>query len=187
MKESKKFTIAQFASGCDYPVEEYYEYAGGQIFNLQLRYWVEALQKFTNLDPDNFKKEELILILDCLCNSLATLAGVNIKPKKKDYTPSLLELFKKTLKEQKGWDLKLEKPELLEELEEMREYHNNVCKHLNKSQSRKDLIGCIDYQRICKYMNTTQNIWLWVLGKRFRNKIPKEQRRFFDYDFSWRL
>ena len=144
MKESKDFYVATFASGLN-PVGEYYEYTQDRIFNLQLRYWVEALEKFINLYPGNFKTEELVLILNCLCNSLETLAGVNIKPPKNNRTPSLLNLYRLTLKEQKGWDLESEEPQLLEELKGMAEYHNNICKHLNRSQFRINLLHSINH------------------------------------------
>ncbi len=183
MEESKGFYVATSASGED-PVGEYYEYAGDKIFNLQLRYWAEAVEKFKHLYAQNFKHEELVLIMNCLCNSLEALAGVNIRPPKNNRTPSLLELYTKTLKDERKWDLKSEEPQLFKELEGLVEYHNNICKHLNRSPVRKDLLRSVSYEGTCKYMSTTQNIWLWILGKKFKGKRLKEQRRFFEYDFS---
>lgn len=185
MKESDSFSIAQYASGSPaFLVDEYYNLVSDKTFNLQLRYWVEALCKFENLNEGNFKAEELVLVLNSLCNSLETLAGVNIKPTKGDYTPSLTILYSKTLKEQKGWDLIREKPRLFAELQEMIKYHNNICKHLNKSSSRKELLKTIDYKKIQRYMKTTQEIWLWILKKGFKGKIPEEQKIFFYSDFT---
>lgn len=185
MKESKEFYIAHYASGSSaYLVDDYYHLVKDKTFNLQLRYWVEALCKFENLYPGNFKTEELVLILNLLCSSLETLAGVNVTPENNDRTPSLRELYSETLKKQKGWNLGSEKPGLIEALKEMINYHNKVCKHLNRSSSRKELIKSIDYNKIQRYMKTTQDIWLWILEKQFKGKRLDEQSEFFDNDFT---
>ena len=183
MKESKGFSIAHYASGSpEYLIDDYYHLVKDNIFNLQLRYWIEALCKFENLYQGNFKVEELVLILNLLCNSLETLAGVNINPRK--FTPPLSKLYKETLVDDRKWNLASEEPGLFAELEGMIEYHNNVCKHLNRSSSRKDLLKKIDYKKIKKYMKTTQEIWLWILKKKFKGKKLAEQSEFFNYDFT---
>jgi len=82
MKESDDFDPywASLASGSEPFIKSYYDMAGKNIFNLQLRYWVEALTKFRDLDEEcNIKVEELLLIINLICNSLLILAGVNYK------------------------------------------------------------------------------------------------------------
>lgn len=93
MKESKSYRWAELASGQDNYIVEYYCKEKPNTFNLQLRYWVDALMKFQNIYDGNYKVEELLLILNLLCSSLETLAGVNIKPT--EYTPSLKNYIKK--------------------------------------------------------------------------------------------
>lgn len=181
MKESEEFYWARFASGqIDY-VDSYYKIVNDKIFNLQLRYWIEALMKFQNLYDGNFKVEELLLILDLLCHSLETLAGVNINTPTKDRTPPLMILYKKTLKNDKEWDSSQEKPFLFKNLEEMDNFHKNLCKHINRSDSRKELLKQVSYEKIRKYMETTKEIWLWILNK---SNAPKEQLQFFEDDFD---
>jgi len=183
MEESKDFYWAQLASGdIDY-IGTYYEIESNVTFNMQLRYWVEALIKFQNLYVSNFKVEELLLILDFLCHSLETLAGVNIIPPANDFTPSLMNLYKESLRNDRGWNLKFDKPDLFKSLEEMNNYHNNLCKHINRSNSRKELLKQINLEKIRKYMNTAKNIWLWLLNKKYKGQIPNEQLQFFEYDF----
>lgn len=182
MEESKDFVMAGFASGQGAFLDYYYGYVNNKIFNLQLRYWVEALEKFNNLTPElNLKKEELVIIINLLCQSLAILAGVNIRPKKN--TPPLMVLFEKELSKEKKWNLISDNPILFNELKEMNTYYNNLSKHLNRSKYRKSLIREINSEKIKKYMYTTQNIWIWFLGKRYKGKIPEEQMIFFNNAF----
>ena len=77
MDESNDFIWAEYGSWCTDYVGSYYEHVGTRIFNLWLRYWVEARMKFQNLYSGNHKVEELFIILNLLCSSLETLAGVN--------------------------------------------------------------------------------------------------------------
>lgn len=180
--EREFFYIAELASGeLDY-IGDYYETAKkDKIFNLQLRYWAEALAKFQKLYDDNFILDEALIIINCLCGSLETLAGVNIKPV--EHTPSLVRMYEVTLKLDKGWDLKVENADLFEKLKEMDNYHKNICKHINKGNFRREMLGEINYRKIKEYMGVTQEIWLWVLNKAFSNKIPENQIVFFRNGF----
>jgi len=179
MDESKDFIWAQYGSWCTDYVGAYYEHVGTKIFNLQLRYWIEARMKFQNLYDGNYKVEELLIILNLSCCSLETLAGVNIKPPKKDFTPPLTTMYKETLKADKGWDLLKEKPDLFAKLEEMDQFHKNLCKHINISSSRKALLKQISYEKIQDFIEATKNIWLWILDKKFKGNIPESQLEFF--------
>ena len=179
MEESKDFYWAQYSSGNDCFVGRYYEKMGAKTFNLQLRYWVEALEKDQRLYPGHFKVEELLLILNLLCMSLETLAGVNIKPPTDDYTPPLMTMYRHTLKDEKGWNLELEKPDLFAGLNEMDHLHKNLCKHINISRSRKDLLKKISYEKVQSFIEVTRNIWLWILDKAFKGNIPEHQLVFF--------
>lgn len=186
-QEKDFFYIAELSTGqIDY-VDDYYEKVKtNKIFNLQLRYWTESLYKFQKLDESHFILEEALLIINCLCNSLETLAGVNINPV--DYTPPLVKMYEETLKKDKGWDFTSDKPKLLEKLKEMDNYHKNICKHINKSNFKREMLKEINYEKLEDYMSVTQEIWLWVLTKAFNGNIPKDQLLFFkdncfqDYD-----
>ena len=183
MNQDKEFFyIADLSSNqIDY-VDGYYEIAKKKkIFNLQLRYWTEALYKFQKIDERNFILEEALLIINCLCNSLEALAGINIKPV--DHTPYLLKLYEETLKKDKGWDFKSDKPRLWERLKEMNGYHTNICKHINKSTSRKEMLKEINYEKIEDYVTVTKEIWLWVLDKAFNGNIPNDQLLFFNDNY----
>jgi len=181
--ERKKFMyMAELGSGQTDSVEDYYWTAReDNIFNLQLRYWVEALRKFQGLYEENFILEEGIVIINALCSSLETLAGVNIKPV--DHTPSLMTMYDKTLKNDKGWDLRNDNLSLFAKLEEMDYYHKNICKHINKGNFKREMLKEINYVKIKEYMEITQEIWLWILNKAFNNAIPENQTRFFNNDF----
>lgn len=72
---------------------------------------------------------------------------------------------------------------MFNELERMYDYHANLCKHINRSDSRKELLEEVDYEKIRKYMDVTKKIWLWVLSKRFGDNIPEEQTYFFEVSF----
>jgi len=181
MKESKEFYWAEAASGFIDYVNFYYDLVGTRIFNLHFRYWAEALNKFQQINESNFKVEELLIILNFLCQSLETLAGVSIKPRKR--TPQLLTMYKKSLKDEMGWDMPKERPDLFKNLKDMSKYHNNLCKHINRSDSRKELLSQISYKKIRKYMATTKEIWLWILNKKFNGEIPANQLVLFEFDF----
>lgn len=180
MDESKRFIWAQYNSGWMQYVSDYYKHVGTKTFNLQLRYWVEALEKYQNLYYGNYKVEELLIILNHLCGSLETLAGVNICPPKDDYTPSLIKMYGEVLKTDRGWDLPKERPDLFVVLEEMDRFHKNLCKHINISSSRKDLLEQISYENIQHYITATRDIWLWILYKKFNGNIPEDQLNFFE-------
>ncbi len=158
MKESENFDThwASLASESEQYIESYYEKAGKKIFNLQLRYWVEALIKFEGLDKEcNIKLEELLLILNSICNSLLILAGVNFKkPPQNDFIPHLMDLYDQ-------WSLKKDKPELFYELCQMNENYNKLSKHLCKSPPRVKLLNKINYEEIRKYMNISIRISFW--------------------------
>jgi hypothetical protein len=173
--------IAQFATGEYDFVDDYYSIVKKEnIFNLQLRYWTEARNKFQKLYEDNFILEEAIIIINCLCGSLEALAGVNIIIQPDENTPSLKILYDKTLKEQKVWDLKIEKPDLYRIFEDMDRHHKNICKHLKRSCVRRDMLKEINYKKIEEYMKATKEIWLWILNKANTNNIPENQLKFFN-------
>jgi len=180
MKESENFdpNFARLASGSEQYIESYYEKAGKKIFNLQLRYWIEALIKFERLDKEcNIKLEELLLILNSICNSLLVLAGVNFKKlPQNDFIPCLIDLYDQ-------WSLKKDEPELFHDLRQMNENYNKLSKHLCKSSLRSKLLNKIDYEKIRKYMNVTKEIWLWALKKRYGDNIPEDQLTFFEIEF----
>lgn len=181
-QENDFFYIAELASGTIDYVEDYYETVKkDKIFNLQLRYWAEALVKFQKFYEDNFILDEALVIINCLCNSLETLAGVNINPVA--HTPPLIKMYEVTLKTDKAWDLKFERLDLFDKLKEMANYHKNICKHINKADFRREMLSEIDYEKVKGYMKTTQEIWLWVLNKAFNNNIPDNQLLFFKNSF----
>ena len=180
MDESRDFIWAQYGSWCMDHVGSYYELVAKRIFNLQLRYWVEAQMKFQNLYPGNYKVEELLIILNLLCSSLETLAGVNIKPPKSNHTPPLITMYKDTLRKDKACDLPKERPDLFAKLDDMDKFHKNLCKHINISSSRKALLKQISYEEIQDFIEATKNIWLWILDKKFKGNIPESQLEFFE-------
>jgi len=179
MDESRDFIWAQYASGWPDYVDSYYKYVGTRIFNLQLRYWAEAQMKFQYLNDGNYKVEELLIILNLLCSSLETLAGVNIKPPKSNHTPPLITMYKDTLIKDRSWDLPKERPDLYTKLDDMDKFHKNLCKHIQISSSRKELLKQISYDKIEAFMEATKKIWLWILDKNFKGNIPESQLEFF--------
>jgi len=173
-EEVKGFNWAEAASGSSFFLDDYYE---KDLFNPQLYYWIVALDKFKNVNKDNLRLEEALLIINMLCSSLDALAGANINPRV--HTPPLMKLYSETLKSDKGWDLPTDKAKVYKILKEMGDDYKNLTKHLNKSEPRKELLKKINYKKLCEYMDTTKEIWLWVLGKKFKGNIPKDQLHFF--------
>jgi len=171
--------MAEAASGTFDYVEKYYIVAKkDSVFNLHFRYWAEAFNKFQSLNENNFCLEEGLIIINCLCNSLAILAGMNMKAR--NNVPGLVELYEKTLKKDKKWIID---SELLKDLKEMNNYYNNLSKHLNQVDWRKAMLKEITYKKICKYMNTAKEIWLWILNKKYNDNIPEDKLCFFDHNF----
>jgi hypothetical protein len=135
--------------------------------------------KFQNLYHGNYKVEELLLVLNLLCSSLETLAGVNIRPPKGDHTPPLIKLYEVTLAEDRGWNLIMEKPYLYEKLKAMDIFNKNLCKHISISPTRRALLRQVSYEDIQDFFEVTKNIWLWILDKKFKGNIPTSQLEFF--------
>jgi len=181
----ENFDLAIAASGSSYGLdtELYYEMVkkDKKFINLQLRQWTEALKRFEQMEQEGFNIEEVVLTIQSLCSSLETLAGMNIKPV--ENVPSLIALFKYTLKQDRGWDLYSERLDLFVTLVDMDNINKNIVKHLGKDISRQELLKTINYDKLREYMRATKEIWIWMLGKIFGGNIPKEQLRFFNKQF----
>ena len=183
MEENFDFMVA--ASGYTYNIESYYEIVkkdrNKKFINIQLRQWIEALRRFEQLDEEDFTIEEAVLTIQSLCSSLETLGGITIETT--DNAPSLIAIFKYTLKKEKGWDLSSEKSNLFALLEEMDNINKNIVKHITKAQSRKELLKTINYNKLREYMRTTKAIWIWMLNKIHKGNISEQQLRFFKKEF----
>lgn len=81
---SLTFTNASIAiSGtghCRYLEEFYAHNSQSPVINMQIRYWIEAIDKFYDIPESEYgleTVEEAVLIVNCLANSLLILGGVN--------------------------------------------------------------------------------------------------------------
>lgn len=164
MNNFKNLYTACLSTGDYKYIDKYYEMntttSNPKIVNLQLRYWVEAVERFYNLDPSDYNEntiEEGVLIINLLANSLLILGGMNDKSGK-DRTPPLKELYSG-----KAWNLKEENFNLYDMLDKLNEDYNNLSKHMNKS--RAELLKSISYDKVKKYFEATRDIWKWVLKK----------------------
>lgn len=165
MSDFKELYTACLASGNYKYIDKYYELntaatTNTKIVNVQLRYWIEAVEKFYNLDPSDYNEktiEEGVLIINLLANSLLILGGMNDRSGKSK-TPCLTELYKS-----KEWDLKADKPDLYSTLKDLNDDYNHLSKHINKT--RAELLKKINYAKIKTYFEATRDIWKWVLQK----------------------
>ncbi|MCD4779947.1 MAG: hypothetical protein K8S27_05285 [Candidatus Omnitrophica bacterium] len=164
MEKFKDLYTACLSSGGYKYIDRYYEINSStskpKIINMQLRYWIEALEKYYHLDPADYNEktiEEGVLIINLLANSLAILGGMNDKTENAE-RHYLLDFFSGC-----SWDLKTEKPGLYESLEELNRDYTKVSKHLVRS--RQELLKDISFDKIKKYFEAARGIWIWVLEK----------------------
>ena len=82
MSNFKNLYTACLGTGGYKYIDKYYEVntvtSKPKIVNVQLRYWVEAVEKFYNLNPHDYDGntvEEGALIINLLANSLALLGA----------------------------------------------------------------------------------------------------------------
>ena len=169
--------VAHLASGMSAYVSDCYEQVKSKkiLINLQLRYWTEALEKFQELDEEGFIVEEGVLIINLLANSLSTLAGLN-----QDGRHYLMDLYDKD-----NWNLKLEHPEWYEKLGDLNSDYNKLAKHIN--WDRVDLLRILNYKKVSEYMDLTQKVWVWVLGKQYKGNIPDDQLYHFRDIFPYKI
>jgi len=164
MSDFKKLYTACLASGSYKYIDKYYEINTStdkpKIVNLQLRYWIEAVEKFYNLHPHDYNEktiEEGVLIINLLANSLSILGGMNDKTDNAD-SHFLLHFYSGY-----AWDLKEDEPKLYEVLVNLNKDYTKISKHMVKS--RTELLEDISYEKVKKYFETTRDIWKWVLKK----------------------
>jgi len=164
MSHFKDFYSACLASGYYRYIDQYYDINIStnkpRIVNIQLRYWVEAVEKFYRLDKNQYNEntiEEGVFIINLLANSLSVLGGMNVKSEK-SRTPPLLDLYSGD-----AWDLRSERPDLYKALEDLNSDYNKLSKHMNKS--RVELLKDISYEKLQRFMDSTREIWKWVLSK----------------------
>ena len=168
MSHFKDLYTACLGSGAYKYIDKYYEINTStdkpKIVNIQLRYWIEAVEKFYNLSEADYNEgtvEEGVLIINLLANSLLVLGGMNDKSGK-DRTPPLLNLYAGD-----SWDLESERPDLYKTLGDLNDDYNKLSKHINKSRS--DLLKDVSYEKLKRYMELTRCIWKWVLAKENAN------------------
>lgn len=146
------------------------------LINLQLSSWEDARDIFNNIDKNNYKIEKLLTVIDILCKSLSQLAGANVSGKER--TPGLINLYEQTLKNEKGWDLTSEQPELYKILKTMSNIYGEQ-KHYSPEHKRMELLSRVTYESVEYYIECTKQIWIWVLTKRHPNGVPDDQLKSF--------
>lgn len=82
---------------------------------------------------------------------------MNVKSEK-SWTPPLLDLYSGD-----AWDLRSERPDLYKALEDLNSDYNKLSKHMNKS--RVELLKDISYEKLQRFMDSTREIWKWVINK----------------------
>jgi len=153
------------ASGYYKYIDEFYEntrFCDPNIVNMQIRYWIEAVEKFYNISEEEYDEEiieEGILIINCLANSLMILGGVNWNGK--GPVPSLLNLY-----DGEPFPLKEKNQKLYNDLIEINNLYNKLSKHFCKD--RVELYRSISYSNLKKFFNTSRDIWLWVCHNIFK-------------------
>jgi len=180
-RESENFDFAKFASGGFWEHSQtYYDRRNEdrEFINMQLRYWTEALDRFNELNEDNYTVEEGLLIINELGNSILALGSRNYNPSIGEHIPSIPGLYGN-----KPWDLKSAENLLYEKLLQFNDIYNNLTKHVN--MTRIELLKIISYSDISKYMDMAQAIWKWVLKNHFVN-IPARQQYHFDHVFPYK-
>jgi hypothetical protein len=126
------------------------------VVNMQIRYWIEAVEKFNNLAESDYEAdtiEEGILIVNLLANSLLVLGGANWAGSGK--VPPLLELYGGD-----PFDLKGKGPELYEHLRKLNDLYNKLSKHFTLQRAR--LFSEMTYPAIKSLYRATADIWKFV-------------------------
>lgn len=99
-------------------------------------------------------------------------------------TPSLWRLYHETLPREKQWNIFLDRNDLESDFNTMVRFQNNLCKHINRSESRQRMLNDfaqeVDYQKLQRYMDVTKEIWKWILNKRFNGEVPDKQKCFLE-------
>lgn len=155
--------IAVCATGYRRYVEDFYssvQSTSPATINMQVRYWVEAVEKFYSLDEDDYDQkvlEEGILVLNNLANSLLYLGGANWSGSGR--VPSLLELFNG-----KAFNLKQDRPELFKKLEEINRLYNKLSKHF--TLQRRVMFEEVTYKKLHDLLEASAKIWQWVCEQR---------------------
>ena len=159
----KKMYTAVCGTGWYRYIEKFYDHVipktDPNIVNMQIRYWIEAVEKFFNLPPNEYDEsvlEEGILIINNLANSLLILGGANYKGSGK--VPPLKNLYAGD-----PFPLKQSQPELYKTLLDLNNLYNNLSKHF--CPDRKRLYRQITHDSITRYFNATLDIWLWVCNE----------------------
>ena len=176
MSPFKDLYTACLGTGSYKYIDKYYEIntstKNPKVVNIQLRYWVEAVERFYNLKEKDYNEntiEEGVLIINLLANSLAILGGMNDKTKNAEHH-YLLDFYSGC-----AWDLKNEKPDLYETLEDLNKNYTKISKHMIKSRTK--CLKDISYKKIKKYFETTKEIWKWILSKK---KITNDVEALFN-------
>lgn len=142
-----------------------------KTINLQLKSWIDAKRKYVKIKGKNVPEiDDMILVVNLLGDSLTYLFGANYN--KGGDTPTLKKMVDKVCPE-KGWDLNSDDPNLYKRFCELDEIHKNVSKHFSRykiPEARKLTRKMLD-----EYMETTREIWIWFLAKKFKGNIPPEQ------------
>lgn len=141
-------------------IEDFYDYpADKRVVNMQVRYWIEAVEKFNNLPEPEYgidTLEEGILIVNLLANSLLVLGGVNWRGS--GQVPPLLSLY-----DGDAFPLKAKHPELYAALEKLNRLYSKLSKHF--SLERAAIYSELAYDEIRRLYRATADIWLFVCNE----------------------
>jgi hypothetical protein len=141
-------------------IEAFYDdVSGKRVVNMQIRYWIEAVEKFNNLPESEYDidtLEEGILIVNLLGNSLLTLGGVNWRGT--GQVPPLLTLY-----DGNPFPLKQERPDLFAALQRLNELYNKLSKHF--SRERAAIFPDLTFNELRRLYDATAEIWRFVCNK----------------------
>ena len=196
------------ADESEIPNEAKIEYV---IINLQLDYWIEAKNLFKKIISKGYVPTyaDFDKIILYLVTSLSKLFGRNwtendknnynevakkhnaqlqknekkLKYYRDNNTPSLIEFIRDCYPLSKpSFNLKKENLKLYESLERMVFFHNDNVKHY---EDMKELnIFSIKIADVRRFMDTTQEVWKWYLGKYYNNEIPEIIIREFQEQYN---
>ncbi|MGF1634787.1 MAG: hypothetical protein ACFCVE_13120 [Phycisphaerae bacterium] len=156
-RELANLYTAISGSGYRRYIEDFYSDASGtRVVNMQIRYWIEAVEKFNNLPESEYDidtLEEGILIVNLLANSLLTLGGVNWRGS--GQVPPLLRLYDGT-----PFKLKQDRADLYAKLEALNDLYNKLSKHF--SLERAVIFPELTFNRLRELYDATADIWLYV-------------------------
>lgn len=171
---------AIFASaGCVPSIEKKY------VANPQLYNWQRAKELYKKIAVSSIPPfpEQMYEIISNCGESLSQLFGRNVQLRAGERTPALNQCIKSKFPAENNWNLQIEKPSLFVLFEELNAIYD-VIRHFNRSPEKEKILKNLTWEKTKILLKATQDLWIWILEKKFVGNELKDQSAEFQEDFS---